>query len=453
MTVVGAKAHTFITDQTISQMAQEASDGKNERLVQLLSIFSLATRTHFFMEQEPRLCCKLLPLMESEWAAGRIDKKLVDDVTLQFIKHKVFSSGELAEDVEIVCTDGTVRVNYELLKFASLQFKTKYEAAFKEQGSKRIDYSGNYKIATVQAIKQYLYTGAFPEIKDAAILKELYLLSDYLQLSEMKTWCDTMLAEHAQKVTSEEELDILMQLFGTASDVEDALGSGIMYSALTSYLTSQKIVFEPSQEEGCIRLDVTQLGLLQDKSTLGTLLSTYTNGLIISSEAQEEVIDLLYFMPKEIREKFSEIHYGIASYSKLASRISSLFPYITTVAMPFSERHRTFGRISLDSLNEDNSGFSKIFPNLGSICYINAPLDKERNRLKIDINSSSDFEKASGLFPVTFLDYDVTLKVYHTLQNEMGNHLANFRKNYEIQGGDGIVSGYLTYTLVKKELG
>lgn len=413
MTNVTPSRHQyFINDKTIEELDKEIDAGNDARFKKFLNILSNDAIEHPFMQHSPRLCCKLVPLINKELQQGKISKADIDKVLLQFTKNLVFTKGQVAEDVVIRCKNGaTVEVNASLLGFASDFFKAMLASSMKEgvkkdHGKFEIDFT-EYESASIEAMKAYVYTGKFSAIQDIGVLVELYTLSRQMLSKPLEKYCEGEIVKRGDSVKTSAELEKIVTSFAQVK-AKNKLLIDLELTALKSYLRQEKINFSPSREEGFIQLDVSHLGLLADPGALGTLLMIHTNGLLIGRQDQLEEIDLLLFMPENTKEQFREVTFNLPPKPELVTHLAEQFPNITHVTRPFTftaekkaEFHQcTIFIVPLLSLKENQANFHDLFPKLESMHYLLHNMNHLADEVHFAYRQDSDALKT--LVPATF---------------------------------------------------
>jgi hypothetical protein len=444
MAAVGPYSH-FISEKTIDELGKDIESGKDDKFKKLLSILSKDKIAHPFMKQSPLLCCKLVPLIRTTLQGGKISKEQVTKVMVQLTKNDVFTKGSVPEDVVILCKEGKeVPISGTLLGFSSDYFMAMLSNGLKESirdgtGNRTINFSKEYQLATIQAMKSYIYSGKFSEIDDIGVLVELYNLSRLMQSKPLEKYCADEINKRADKVKSTDELDKMVASF-SSTETKTKLLFDLQNRALKSYLKANDIKFIPSKEEGCIQLDISKLGLLAHPGALGSLLTTYTTGVVVSREEQLEEIELLLFMPDKAKENFREITFTINPSGELVASLSVHFANIEQVTRPFLfdvgqakefKFHIKVYALPIESLKANQGSLKEHFKKLESIHYSSHSKNPED---LVDFYISAEAKVASyqDLVPATF---SWKTELYSNGQTSEELQALSVFKNYAIVVG------------------
>ena len=159
-------------------LKEEVKKGKLSNLKKQITAFSLPIK-HSFLVEDPILAAKLSNLILKKANKGKLSpikcEKKISSCVRQFQIHQVYLHGIPTEKVKLVCKDGEVRINKELLCYQSSYFLKMLSCQMKEKknedGEQLIDFSYAFDSFTVNILKKWLYEGKWTELdKNLGIL-------------------------------------------------------------------------------------------------------------------------------------------------------------------------------------------------------------------------------------------------------------------------------------------
>jgi len=286
----------------LKELQSEVKKGNYNRIQFFVKLFSL-NLPHPFLAQSPDLAAKLSKLFIKKSKSEILDKDQVAKCISLFKNNNVFSSGKISETVKILCRDGFVELNKQLLWFGSEFFRARLTSPFEEKEKDRsvceIDYSKDYQMQTILLLKEWLYNGKLenlqfkPSFESIRVAVEFLSFVNYTQIPISKdeiVELDKKLknAIIRYKVENDSQLEEILRLLQNLVVIDQKYIS-YAFSALEGYIGCPLDIKKHAASDDFYVLSIDQISLL-DSSVQG--LQEPLRG---SSEKKEPVLVGAFF--------------------------------------------------------------------------------------------------------------------------------------------------------------
>jgi hypothetical protein len=405
---------SFLTEERLKTIAADDS-----KIKKLFTIF-LEEREQYFILNNPKACCDLLPVLSDQLAKGTITKEFARKVALVFASYNTFFETNIENDILIQCKDNkTIKINSRLLRLHSDYFDAIFSSTMKEANEKCIDYSNEYRVETLELFQIYLYQGlqAFTDrllyVQDLSLLTEFYQFSDYIQMrSTFQNALNQALDQRADAVASKKDLEEIVRV--------TKQGSGTQKRALLSYFRSSGVSYHTKP----LSISITAFGLLDEQSVIGELARAHIKGFAISTEDELEDIKFLEFMSEEIRNGIEHAVFGYAPSEQMLQIVGQLFPQIKRLYLPQTliKKHQLMTSynpssklsISLREISETIQEIKKNFSSMKHIIVYNIEGLAKMELLSLSYTAASLMEMKPAL-----LSQDLEVSFFNPLNNNI----------------------------------
>ena len=182
------QATGLLNEKGIKALEADVAENRFGRLRRLANCFAVPF-DHPFLQHKPAIALLFSDLMISAWRKSNKEKtsnesgndkevvthECVQKVIVQFLRYKVFCHKTICEELILQCSDGPVRCNVGLFLFCCQQLQDTVAA------DKQLDLKRHPKRA-VEVLKQFLYTGRFPDCAEVEKKERLQIFVECLQL-------------------------------------------------------------------------------------------------------------------------------------------------------------------------------------------------------------------------------------------------------------------------------
>ena len=259
----------------LKELQSEVKSGKLDRIQFFVKLFSLNLQ-HPFLAQSPDLAAKLSKLFIKKSKSEILDKDQVAKCISLFKNNNVFSSGKISETVKILCRDGFVELNKQLLWFGSEFFRARLTSPFEEKEKDRsvceIDYSKDYQMQTILLLKEWLYNGKLenlqilPSFDSIRVAVEFLSFVNYTQIPISKAEIEELdkkllKAIQSCKIENDSQLDKILRLLQNLVEIDQKYSS-YAFSAIEGYVGCPLDIKKYAESAEFFVLSIDQISLL-----------------------------------------------------------------------------------------------------------------------------------------------------------------------------------------------
>jgi len=325
----------FLNHTTFPNLEEEVKQGKFEKLKGLITTLSNEKIQHPFIQQYPDLCSRTVVLMEPWLMKHPESKDLIRKTLNYFSQFTIFT--HLEGNVVLHCKDNRdVSANRSLLLLSSDKFQAQFAGSTKDSKKEsddkyHIDYT-QFEPQAVELFLEYLYKKNQVSHDNIEIVCDLYQIAQMSGLKELEKICYNQFLNKFSKVQTDDQLDILLKNIEKIV-LDDQTKTKFQFSALQSYLDNCEIKYRVSEEKSNICLDIKSLGIISQEGFQFRFIRNFVNGIFIREESDQELIELLLFMPDEERQRIRELIFfaNLSKENECLEKLAVFFPHITHI--------------------------------------------------------------------------------------------------------------------------